>query len=55
MGCATVEEVHSLRSALQAFQRVRRLKSIVVYPDLEHGWRADSFGHKKAWLDRYLR
>jgi cephalosporin-C deacetylase len=55
MGCATVDEVHPLRSALQAFQRVRGLKSIVVYPDLDHGWRSDFFVHGKAWLDRYLR
>ena len=48
MGCATLDEVHPLQSALQAFQSVRGLKSIVVYPDLEHGWRADFLGHGKG-------
>ena len=34
LGCATRDEVHPLQSALQAFQKIGGLNSIVVYPDL---------------------
>jgi hypothetical protein len=30
------------------------LKSILVYPDLEHEYRTDFTHHGKAWMDRYL-
>jgi hypothetical protein len=30
------------------------MKSIIVYPDLEHEYRSDFTSHGKAWMDRYL-
>ena len=38
-----------------SFEKVRSLKSIIVYPDLEHEYRTDITNHAKAWMDRYLR
>ena len=52
---AIIDEVHPLRTVLPVFEKIGSLKSIVVYPDLEHEYRTDFTNHAKAWMDRYLR
>ena len=52
---AIIDEVHPLRTVLPVFEKIRSLKSIVVYPDLEHEYRTDFTNHAKTWMDRYLR
>jgi len=52
---AIIDEVHPLRTVLPVFEKIRSLKSIVVYPDLEHEYRTDFTNHAKVWMDRYLR
>lgn len=52
---AIIDEVHPLRTVMPVFGRMRSLKSIIVYPDLEHEYRTDFTNHAKAWMDRYLR
>jgi cephalosporin-C deacetylase len=52
---AILDEVHPLRTVLPVFEQIRSLKSIIVYPDLEHEYRTDFTTHAKAWMDRYLR
>jgi cephalosporin-C deacetylase len=52
---AIVDEVHPLRTVMPVFEKIRSLKSIVVYPDLEQEYRTDFNNHGKAWMDRYLR
>jgi len=47
--------VHPLRTVMPVFETIRALKSIIVYPDLEHEYRTDFTDHGKAWMDRYLR
>jgi cephalosporin-C deacetylase len=55
IGSAIVDEVHPLRTVMPVFERIRALKSIIVYPDLDHEYRTDFTTHGKAWMDRYLR
>jgi len=52
---AGIDEVHPLRTVMPVFEKIRSLKSIIVYPDLEHEYRTDITNHAKAWMDRYLR
>ena len=54
-GGSSLDEVHPIRSWMPVFEKIPTLKSAVVYPDTEHGWRADFTAQGKAWLDRYLR
>jgi len=55
IGSAINDEVHPLRTVMPVFEKIRSLKSIIVYPDLEHEYRTDFTTHGKAWMDRYLR
>jgi cephalosporin-C deacetylase len=55
IGSAILDEVHPLRTVMPVFEKIRALKSIVVYPDLDHEYRTDLTTHGKAWMDRYLR
>ena len=55
IGSAIIDEVHPLRTVMPVFEKIRALKSIIVYPDLEHEYRTDFTTHGKAWMDRYLR
>jgi cephalosporin-C deacetylase len=52
---AITDDVHPLRTVMPVFEKIPALKSIVVYPDLEHEYRTDFTVHGKAWMDRYLR
>ena len=52
---AVLDEGHPLRTVMPVFEKIRALKSIVVYPDLKHADRIDFTVHGKAWMDRYLR
>jgi cephalosporin-C deacetylase len=55
LGSASIDEVHPLRTVMPVFEKIRTMKSIIVYPDLEHEYRTDFTAHGKAWMDRYLR
>jgi len=55
VGSAIEDEVHPLRTVMPVFENTRSMKSIIVYPDLEHEYRTDFTHHSKAWMDRYLR
>jgi cephalosporin-C deacetylase-like acetyl esterase len=55
IGSAIIDEVHPLRTVMPVFEKIRALKAIIVYPDLEHEYRTDFTTHGKAWMDRYLR
>jgi cephalosporin-C deacetylase len=52
---AIIDEVHPLRTVMPVFEKIRAMKSIIVYPDLDHEYRTDFTNHGKAWMDRYLR
>ena len=52
---AIIDEVHPLRTVMPVFEKIAAMKSIIVYPDLEHEYRSDFTSHGKAWMDRYLR
>jgi cephalosporin-C deacetylase len=55
VGSAITDAVHPLRTVMPVFDKIQALKSIIVYPDLEHEYRTDFTAHGKAWMDRYLR
>ena len=55
MNAVVIDEVHPYRTIMPVFERIPSLKSIVVYPDIEHGTRADFARHTLDWLDRYIR
>ena len=55
ISAAIADDVHPLSTIMPVFEKIRSLKSIMVYPDLEHGYRAEFSNHAKAWMDRYLR
>jgi cephalosporin-C deacetylase len=55
VGSAITDDVHPLRTVMPVFDKIHTLKSIIVYPDLDHEYRTDFTGHGKAWMDRYLR
>ena len=55
VGGAIEDEVHPLRTVMPVFEKIRSMKSIIVYPDLEHEYRSDFTHHGKSWMDRYLR
>ena len=55
VGGALIDEVHPLKTIMPVFERIRSLKSIVIYPDTDHEYRTDFTYHAKAWMDRYLR
>jgi cephalosporin-C deacetylase-like acetyl esterase len=55
MASAIIDEVHPLRTVMPVFEKIPAMKSIIVYPDLEHEYRSDFTHHGKAWMDRYLR
>jgi cephalosporin-C deacetylase len=52
---ATIDPAHPLETIMPVFERIRSLKSLVVYPDLDHEYRTDFINHAKVWIDRYLR
>jgi hypothetical protein len=43
------------RMVMPVFETIRAMKSIIVYPDLDHEYRTDFTAHGKAWMDCYLR
>ena len=55
---ALVDEVHPIRTVMPVFEKVRAMKSIVIYPEIsvtDQSYRADFCNHAKNWMDRYLR
>ena len=48
------DDVHPLNTVTPVFEN-QAIKSIVVYPDLDHEYRTDFPQHGKAWMDRYLQ
>ena len=55
LGGSTEDEVHPMRTVMRVFENIRSMKSLIVYPDLDHEYRPDFTHHGKAWMDRYLR
>ena len=55
VGSAIEDYVHPLTTVMPVFDNIKSMKSIIVYPDLEHEYRTDFTHHGKAWMDRYLR
>ena len=55
LSTALTDHVHPYNTVMPVFERIRSLKSIMVYPDLDHGARSDFNVHTMAWLHRYLR
>ena len=55
VGGSIIDEVHPLSTVMPVFENIPSMKSIIVYPDLEHEYRTDFTHHGKAWMDRYLR
>ena len=55
VNAVVIDEVHPYRTIMPVFERIPTMKSVVVYPDIEHGTRADFARHTLNWLDRYLR
>jgi cephalosporin-C deacetylase len=52
---AITDQVHPLRTVMPVFEKIPAMKSIIVYPDLDHEYRTDFTHHGKNWMDRYLR
>ena len=55
MGVAMIDEGHPLRTNMPVWEKIPVVKSVVVYPDVLHGYSADFSRHTLAWFDRYLR
>ena len=55
MNAVIIDEVHPYRTIMPVFEQIPAKKSIIVYPDIEHGTRADFARHTLDWLDRYCR
>ena len=55
IGGAIQDEVHPMRTVMPVFDKIQSMKSVIVYPDLDHEYRTDFTHHGKAWMDRYLR
>ncbi len=54
MASSLTDDVHPLNTVMPVFEKIQAIKSIVVYPDLDHEYRTDFTQHGKAWMDRYL-
>lgn len=48
------DETCPFRTIAPVFEKVRRQKALMVYPDLGHSPCTDFNHHAKNWLDRYL-
>ena len=55
VGASTIDDVHPLSTVMPVFEKIRSMKSIVIYPDLDHEYRTDFTQQGKTWMDRYLR
>ena len=55
MNAVTIDLVHPYHTIMPVFEQLTAKKSIIVYPDIEHGTRADFARHTLDWLDRYIR
>ena len=55
MNAVVIDEIHPYRTIMPVFERIPSQKSVIVYPDAEHGTRADFARHTLNWLDRYIR
>ena len=55
MNAVTIDLVHPYHTIMPVFEQITAKKSIIVYPDIEHGTRADFARHTLDWLDRYIR
>ncbi len=55
MNAVVIVEVHPYRTIMPVFERIPAMKSVIVYPDIEHGTRTDFARHTLSWLDRYIR
>ena len=55
MNAVIIDPVHPYHTIMPVFERLPAKKSIIVYPDIEHGTRADFARHTLDWLDRYIR
>ena len=55
IGGSLTDEVHPMSTVMPVFQQIQAMKSIVVYPDLDHEYRTDFTLQGKAWMERYLR
>ena len=55
MNAVMIDEIHPYRTIMPVFERIPTMKSVIVYPDAEHGTRADFARHTLNWLDRYMR
>ena len=51
---AVIDEVHPYRTVMPVFERIRALKSVVVYPDTDIAHASDFAAHGADWLQRYL-
>ena len=54
VSAAIIDEVHPYNTIMPVFEKLPAMKSIVVYPDREHGHAVDFASHGMAWLQRYL-
>ncbi len=55
MNAVVIDNIHPYHTLMPVFERIPVKKSIIVYPDIEHGTRADFARHTLDWLDRYIR
>ena len=55
VGCGAIDEVHPIYTIMPVFEKIRSMKSMITYPDLEHEYRTDFTAHGLAWMDRYMR
>ncbi|MGE3149009.1 MAG: acetylxylan esterase [Pseudorhodoplanes sp.] len=53
MDAAFIDTVHPLYTIKDVFDAIECHKALHVYPDLEHGMRADFARHSLDWFDRY--
>ena len=55
VNAATIDEVHPYGTIAPVFEKISPIKSLIVYPDMDHGGRNDFAVHALAWLALYLR
>ena len=54
VGASTIDDVHPLSTVMHAIEKIRSMKSIVIYPDLDHEYRTDFTQQGKIWMGRYF-
>ena len=54
VSCAVIDEVHPYRTVMPVFEKIKSLKSVVVYPNTELAHGVDFAISGLDWLKKYV-